>query len=142
MVQSGPANVGPWEPESLLGEGVRSAVPPIGPRHETLDPPGQRFVEPAPELEVVGSVDDAIAVEIEKRLVAATGGLVEGGPKAKVVAGIDDRFEVGCGNTAAGSGRSAGIAEEAMKCRRRVAAGQVDGRQAYGMNFGGIDHEV
>src|SRR6476660_9012508 len=41
-----------------------------------LHAPCQRLIKPAPELQVVGSIDDAIAVEVEERLVAAAGGFV------------------------------------------------------------------
>jgi hypothetical protein len=71
-----------------------------------LQPPSERLIKPAPELQVVGGVDDAVAVEVEERLVAAAGGLVEGGAEGEVVAGIEDRLEIGSRRSACRRTRS------------------------------------
>src|SRR6476620_1238219 len=46
-------------------------------RFTALRSPRERFVKPAPELEVIGSIDEAVAVEIERRLITASSRLVE-----------------------------------------------------------------
>src|SRR6188472_4271655 len=80
-----------------------------------LHAPCQRLVEPTPELEVIGGVDNAVTVEIEKRLVAAAGGLVEGAAEGEVVGGIEDGREIGSRRAARRSGRGAGVAEKTVE---------------------------
>src|SRR5207244_2992011 len=94
-----------------------------------LHSPGQQLIEPAPELQVVRGVNDAVAVEIEEGQVAAAGGFIKGGAERQVVAGVDHGLEICAGRAAGRRARSARVAEEAME-RRRLIGGHVDAGDA------------
>src|SRR6266404_9852828 len=111
------------------------------PRLSRLDAPRQRIVEAIAELKIVERVDEAIAVEIEVRLVTAANGFVEGIAVDEVVAGVDDGEEVDAKRAAAGRRGKAGVAVEAVEGRRPIG-GHVDARNAEGMHLGGVDIEV
>src|SRR5262245_59139386 len=89
-------------------------------RPRDLHAPCQRLVESAAELQVVGGVDDAVAVEVEEYLIAAAGRLVKGAAEGEVVASVDDGGEIGPRRAAKRRDRQAGVAEQAMDDGRRV----------------------
>jgi len=66
-------------------------------------------------MQVVGGVDNAVAVEVEKRHLTAAGGFVEGGAEGEVVAGVDDGQEIGSRRPVRGSGRGTGVADWTVK---------------------------
>src|SRR5262249_15748212 len=105
------------------------------------NPPRQRFVEATSELQIVGSANHAVAVEIEVRLVSATNGLVEGSAEGQIVAGVDDGLIIHAGSAARRRGRRIRVAEEAVERGRRIG-GHVDAGNAIRMHFGRVDVQV
>src|SRR5262249_16095014 len=116
---------------------LRSDTPP----RDRLHPPRQRFVETASELQIVGGVDGAVAVEIEEWLVAAADGFVEGRAKGQVIAGVYNGREIAPRPAARGSGRGARVAEKAVE-RRRGVGGQRDAGVSEQVDLGGVDTQV
>src|SRR4051794_35455675 len=97
-----------------------------------LYPPGQSFVKARAELEVVGGVDQAIAIEIEEGLVVRR--FIERAAEGQIVAGVDDGLEVDVSSAAGRGRRLSRIAKETVEGCDRIG-GHGDAGDAGGMDF-------
>ena len=75
--------------------------------------PHQCIVKPTAKLEVIGGVDNAVAIEIEKWFIVDR--TIKCAAKRQIVARIDHSGEIEIGRAAGRCGGSVGIAEETVK---------------------------